>query len=370
MGELFSDKSPIIDEMEMDIDNSVSNRDIETEKRLYKKLYKAWIKSYLDRMSELQQESDFVRDDTYNGVLSKHHIAYKLKCDDEGNTCLVSADGHRGYEFLIEFDVKDASYGIYYGCRALILDGDQEEEISILTQEWNVIKEEVRAVLNNTFKNINFLPQRFQPTNNPNNRTFWTFWITLYPEEDIRKVGALATKLIYGVYRNYILSGECGPYNTRAKRAVDTSKTRYTDAAYRQVLKEIGNSEKIEQFEFFLARATSEDVNLLEVDSRYQRCWRVKELSNDEFAFVVAQLCEKIELFTEEGGKRSDTTDRKNPRWSCFVPIIISSSCGPLDDIRKSYSRFFEDDTKRVEDKLDYQDRAENIIDQIFATQE
>ena len=353
-------KDVIYNEDHLDKDGSVVGRDLNKETQLYKKLYKRYVDHFINEMERLESEPDFVRDDSYNGVYATHHIMYKLRCDDSGRTCLLSADGHRAYEFLIEFDVKDAAYGIYYGCRALILDGDQEKEIDVLTSEWNAIREEVRFVLNSTFENINFMPERFQPTNNANNKTYWTFWITLYPEEDILKVGALAVKLIKGVYENFLTTGSPGVYNARAKATIDTGKTRYTKDAYLGVLHDIKTPGKRKIFEQFLSRGV--ETGLLEKDNRFELCWKVKDssMSNDLFSFVIAESCSQM------GFIKGENTQNEQIPWALFIPIMLSPSGGPLDDLRKSYRRFKSDDPKLQEAKLDYVDDADEIIKMIF----
>lgn len=344
------EKYIIYNEQDLDKDASVLARDIELETRQYKKLYKRYVMRYIDTITRLGSDPSFVRDDSYNGIHAKHHIMYKLICDSHGSTHLVSRDGRRGYEFLVEFDVKDTAYGIYYGCRAMIYGGDQDEQIDILKAEWDEIREEVRAVLNATFTNINFMPERFQPTNNANNKTFWTFWISLYPEEDILKVAALAVKLIKGVYQNYLETGKTGIYNNRAKSIVDTGLTRYTEDAYRRVLKKLDKPERIADFETFLARGV--EIGLLEPDTRYERCWKVRDpqMSNDEFSFVLAEFCTRRHI--EKYDKWC---------WSLFSQIIISASCGPLDDLRKAWQRF----DSKVEPGSTYLQSAKALLDRM-----
>ena len=327
-----------------------------TEIRLTEELYNKWVDSFIAKIKRLERDDSFVRDDSFHGIHSNCHMMYKLKCDDKENTRILSSDGHRAYEFLVEFDTKTPEYGIYYGCRALILEGNQKEEIDKLTAEWAAIKEEVRSVLNSTFVNINFVPERFQPTNNANDMTYWTFWITLYPEEDIIEVAALAVKLIKEIYTRFLVSGKPGLFNTRIKKSIDTGVTRYTEKAYRDVLKKIKGKHNRESFERFLDRATSDDIAILEVDSRYEKCWKVKDMSNDEFAFVLVEFCNSYELINSKG----DT------RWELFTPIIISDTCGPLDDFRKSYQRYTVDGSVEAERYEDMMNKARAIINKMF----
>ncbi len=45
-----------------------------------------------------------------------NHLMYKVDT-------LYSKDGHRAYEFLLEYDVYEPTVGIYYGCKGLTLPG-------------------------------------------------------------------------------------------------------------------------------------------------------------------------------------------------------------------------------------------------------
>lgn len=51
----------------------------------------------------------------------------------------------------------------------------------------------------NTFPGKSFT-HHFEPTNNANNHTYWSFWITLHKDEDIVEVGTRAVRLIKSVY--------------------------------------------------------------------------------------------------------------------------------------------------------------------------
>ena len=340
---------------------SVENRDMEKEYRLYKKFYTEYVEAYIDEILRLKTDPDFVRDDTYNGIKTDHHIVFKLKCDERGSTRLVSADGNRGYEFLIEFDLNDTAYGIYYGCRGLILGGDQEEEINNFISEWDELSYTVRTVLNNTFENIDFVKERFQPTNNANNRTFWPFWISLYKGEDVLKVAGTATKLIFRAYRIFLQNDRKHSISERKKKAVDFSKTRYTIDAYDQLMKKIEKEKPRgrEILEHFLERATQADVGLLEEDLHYEKCWRVKELSNDAFACVLSQLSLQIDK------SRDPNAPPGAVLWSYFTPIILSSEGRTIDSLRQSYGRFNNEVLNDTWKK--YEREAEKIINLIFS---
>lgn len=329
--EKYKNEKVIYSYLYQDVAHSVIDRDLETETRLYKHLYGNYVHAYIDEILRVSEDKDFVRDDTYNGVHSDHHIMFKLRCDENGSTHLVSHDGHRGYEFLIEFDVHDTAYGIYYGCRGLILGGDQEEEINRFMEEWKELSRMVRTVLNNTFVNIDFIPERFQPTNNANNRTFWPFWISLYQGEDVLKVAARGTKLIYRVYKDYLESGNSLGAAPRAKKKVDLGTTRFTEDAYQAVLRSIKDKSKRDRFEYFLKRAVQEDVGLLVMDPHYEKAWRVKgDRSNEAFALFLEELCKEIGLIKKK--KHGEDIP-----WSLFIPIMLTSEGGSFDAIKQSW---------------------------------
>ena len=134
------------------------------------------------------------------GVPLPNHLAYKLEP-------LYSKDGHRMYEFLIEYHTKKPSEGIYYGCRGVTLTGyEHKEEIEQFRAEWELIKSEVCTILNNTFPAKDY-SHRFRMTDNANDQTYWVFWISLYEDEDIREVALRAIRIIRSVYER-LINGE------------------------------------------------------------------------------------------------------------------------------------------------------------------
>lgn len=134
------------------------------------------------------------------GVPLPNHLAYKLDP-------LYSKDGHRMYEFLIEYHTKKPSEGIYYGCRGVTLTGyEHKEEIEQFRAEWEQIKSEVCTILNNTFPAKDY-SHRFRMTDNANDQTYWVFWISLYEDEDIQEVGVRAIHIIRSIYKR-LINGE------------------------------------------------------------------------------------------------------------------------------------------------------------------
>lgn len=181
----------------------------------------------LDGISATEKEKVMLqgwhRDDSFLGNPAKRHIMYKL------GQPLVSCDGNRAYEFLIEFDVNDPSIGIYYGVKGLILDGNLRQQIEILTKEFYGVSIEdylqqkpssnkewplyilISKYLNATFPGKDFA-QRFRVTDNANDNTFWPFWIAADPEEDIIWETARAVSIIRRIYHERVNNGhnQCG----------------------------------------------------------------------------------------------------------------------------------------------------------------
>lgn len=162
--------------------------------------------------NEKQALHDWHRDDSFLGNRAEHHIEYKL------GEPLISRDGTRAYEFLIEFDVDKPSIGIYYGVKGLVLSGNLNEQINQFINEfYGMSMEEImqnsdmsddngslRVVisryLNATFPGKDF-SQRFRFTDNANNNTFWPFWIAADVDEDIIWETARAVAIIRRIYK-------------------------------------------------------------------------------------------------------------------------------------------------------------------------
>lgn len=264
---------------------SVEGRDYKFETEVMNRMFGEYVQKYVERIHSMDKEESYVHDDSFHNIKSHNHIMYKLKVGANGETNLLSRDGNRGYEFLVEFDKDDPEYGIYYGCRGLIYSGDQKEQIDIFLSEWeNDIKSEVCAVLNNTFINIDFT-NRFQATNNASNKTFWPFWIALGEDEDVVKVAALATKLIANVYRRY-LDGKVLS-TVPIEKKIEKVQARFTNEVYRDTLKAIEKDcgvKAMAQYVAFINAAVKK--GMLVRDDRYEMCWKFVGLKN----IVVGQL--------------------------------------------------------------------------------
>lgn len=117
---------------------------------------------------------------------------------------LHSHDGHRAYEFLIEYCTNDPSVGVYYGCRGFTKKQySHPKEIQQFIKEYEALKDELIQKLNRRFLGKDFT-YRLLPTDNTDSKTYWLFWIQLQPDEDIREVALPATILIRDIFAKYL----------------------------------------------------------------------------------------------------------------------------------------------------------------------
>ena len=179
------------------MDNTISNND-----RLKNKYRNEVVERMTQEICLLELCTDFVRDDSYHGHIAHNHIMYKLPT-------LFSKDGKRAYEFLFEFDKEDYEYGIYFGCKGLIFDGNVLEQIIIFDKEWGRIKERIIKKLNRNFRGNDF-DKRVRITNNCNDYTYWPFWIKLYEDENILIKGKKALTIIRDVYKKALKLTDVG----------------------------------------------------------------------------------------------------------------------------------------------------------------
>lgn len=141
-----------------------------------------YIQPYLDTLSELDDNADFVRCDSSDGT----HICYKLRDD------LYDSERRVKYEFLFEFDTVDYGYGIYYGCKCIFLNGDEDELQRKVDLEWSQLRVGLTTLLNNTFPGKDFL-KRAKVMDRPINHHYWPFWIKHVDDESI---GEIANKVL------------------------------------------------------------------------------------------------------------------------------------------------------------------------------
>ena len=303
---------------------SIKGRDLVLEQGIKEEMFSAYVNKYIERIHTLKKDNDFIEENSYHEVQSSKLIMYKLLCG-AGATRIVSEDGNRGYEFLVEFDKGTPAYGIYYGCRGLVLGGNQVEQIEQFKRDWAVVKGEITKVLNDTFidKDYSF---RYQDSTNADNKTFWPFWIALYEDEDVIDVAGRATKIIKTIYELYLGGRKFKPVEVRKKPPV---RTCFTEAAFKNVISDIKedcpsgkSANAISVFRAFLKNA--EKKHILSRDVRYEKCWKFISLKNVEAAHLIAAVI-----------KRMGTGDRDS--WKYFTPILISKKDEPFQNLRQSY---------------------------------
>lgn len=166
----------------------------EINKSLEEKYRNKMVEGMIQEIQRLDSYPEFVRDDSFHGYEAKDHIMYKLGT-------LYSKDRKRAYEFLFEFDKKDLNYGIYFGCKGLIFDGDLQEQIDIFDKEWSTIKVKLINELDRATYRKKLFNLRIKITNNCNDFTYWPFWIQLDEVEDITTKGRKMLSIIREVYK-------------------------------------------------------------------------------------------------------------------------------------------------------------------------
>lgn len=203
-------------------------------KNLINEREKDCINRYVKKMKELEKVKYIKNENKVRDKVPENHIMYKMKF---GKTTFLEKDG-RKYEFLIEFDQKDYSYGIYYGCKC-ILDESKDilEQIIICEEEWRGLRKEVNSYLKLTF-DIDF-KKRENVSNNANDNTYWPFWYRLGDDEDITVVAPLAIKIVSNVYRYVLIEKQelvKPSVKTGAKRKIEI-KSRYDEKSYDDLIK-------------------------------------------------------------------------------------------------------------------------------------
>lgn len=317
---------------------SVKGRNERFEKELREELTAKYVNKFVDRIRKLGKDRDFVEDNSYHEVHNDVYVMYKLVFKD-GLTRIVSKDGMRGYEFLVEFDRETPSYGIYYGCRGLVLGGKQDEQINIFRQEWSLLRGEITRALNNTFVDKDY-SLRFQETDNGENRTFWPFWISLYEDEDVVEIAGRATKIIRNIYELFLNGRKFAPVDVKQK--ILSVNTFYTKAAYdsvrRQIKEDCPDPDKakaaLSLFDAFLKNATK--MNILVRDRKYEKAWRFVTLSNVEAGHLIYALIEKMIPIPPKEKEKNDNNVKRKRSWQYFTPILLSKHENPLTNIRQS----------------------------------
>lgn len=166
---------------------------------------------------------------------------------------VISADAHRRYDLLLEYDIYHPSHGIYFGCKSTTLsDFDHSVETRKALEEWNALLPLAIRRLNNVFPDKDF-SCRLRDTDNDNDRTFWPFWISLHEYESPHDVARVALRILANAYRDYIAGrGVEVVMPDRNLIAYPTVKTAFT----------------LEAYETFINRLVSNVITVSVVDKR------------------------------------------------------------------------------------------------------
>lgn len=308
-------------------------KDIHQEKDLMDK-YTEQQSLYLQKQFEkLKICSDFHEDSSFNGVEATHHIMYKMET-------LYNKDKSLGYEFLIEMDVDEPSLGIYYGCKVLILNEQIHESIAQVTKEWeDIIRPQVCRVLNNVFVHKNF-ERRFLKTDNANDRTFWPFWISLEPDEGIVDVAAEATRIIRRIYDIYLNGDSFSTKSEPEKPKYMNSELAFTNETYENLIsvlfdkkEDTANSQmqksnevkRNSRFRFFITQCIANDI--LERDKRYEHAYKVCDMPDSEFSYL-------LKLYFEGQIQNLDEKGKKIP-WGHIQKVFLNKDGYAFKDMRQ-----------------------------------
>lgn len=300
---------------------------------------------------------------SFHGIDAPNHLMYKLDT-------LFSKEGHRAYEFLLEYDIYDPSVGIYYGCKGLTLNShNHDEEIRQFNAEWSHIRGTVCTILNNTFPGKNF-SKRVKCTDNANDNTYWPFWITLNEEEDIHEVGIRALSIIRNVYKRF-LDGEPIEYKDLPKVKYNPDLTSFTKESYSRLLQKfyiykrtrygkVVNQEiteaNIQLFETFMRNA--ESMRIFYKDDRYECAWQVQELSNCDFIRLMTGFFQYMvgkKMLNTKGG-----TGIANVPWKELSGVILSSDGTPFGESLRTQK----DDALRMSpnEEKQWKDKVHELI--------
>lgn len=156
---------------------------------------------------------------------------------------IISSDGHRRYDLLIEYDIYHPSHGIYFGCRSTTLpEFIHSEETMEALEEWNNVLPLALRRLNNVFPEKDF-SCRLRDTDNDNDRTFWPFWISLHEDESPQDVACLALRILCAAYRDYVAGKGLEIVMPDSNSIVyPTVKTAFTLESYETFLKRLASN--------------------------------------------------------------------------------------------------------------------------------
>lgn len=301
---------------------------------------------YIDKLFTLKSHSDeFMCNNTVRNRTVPGQYMFKLLTN--GQTALIGDNG-RKYEFLVEFDEEDFSYGIYYGCK-IIFDSESVahlskwkknkwviKEVNEVAAEWEKLSGTICRILNNSFVGYNF-NNRLLPTDNVSDDTYWPFWFRLETSEDVYEIAGLAVKIIRNVYQAH-LSGNLSEYIEREekqekkrgpqRKEKKSINFRYTESAYQEVLNDL----LFGQYQENAANMFVHFIDFLIKEGQivehplYEKCWKLQQLTPSEFSILIHCFFTKIT-------KNNNST----PIWKICEQLFLSKSNEPLDNLASLY---------------------------------
>ncbi len=306
------------------------------------------IQHFIDEIEKLRDNGEYERDDTYDRrhkVSTGNHVTYKYKVMPSSSDPLriISEDGSLAYEFLIEFDKQDFGYGLYFGCRCLILKGDFDAQCAYLEKEWETVKSSAVKILNDTFQGKDFT-ERFEASQKNGTVALWPFWMKLSEGEDI-SVAALATKLIALIYIEYIKSCALifeSKQHRKSKITERVNEKWFTNDSFNQVKDKLEKIGQWKPFNDFLNSAEKSQV--ISQVPQYERCFRFNKLNKVEVTYFICSLVGMEStnnkksyygpsinkpLLQLEIGERE-----KNEYWSYFSPVFVDKDCKTLGNLK------------------------------------
>ncbi len=224
---------------------------------------------------------------------------------------IISHDGHRRYDLLIEYDIYHPSHGIYFGCRETSLPGfDHSVETTTTLKEWNAVLPLSLRRLNNVFPEKDF-SCRLRDTDNDNDRTFWPFWISLHEDESPHDVARIALRIIATAYRDYA-DGKGLDVTMSESKAIHypAVRTAFTRKAYESFLKRLAANvavvselkkrdsniqTAVSMFEIMISKL--EERGVLTRLQAYEYAWSLNEdIADVEFTALIKTFFEELRI--------------------------------------------------------------------------
>ncbi|MDE6560363.1 MAG: hypothetical protein K2K75_03170 [Muribaculaceae bacterium] len=253
---------------------------------------------------------------------------------------IISVDGHRHYDMLIEYDIYHPSHGIYFGCRSTTLPGfDHSVETKTALEEWNSVLPLALRRLNNVFPEKDF-SCRLRDTDNDNDRTFWPFWISLHEDESPDAVACVALRILAAAYKDYV-AGEAIDVKMPEHKAIvyPTLRTAFTREAYESFLKRLAANvalvssldkrdlnvrTAVSMFESLIRRL--EERGVLTRNTAYEYAWNLRhDIPDVEFSAL-------IKIFFEELRLRLALNSSVKVPWKDLIRLILRHDESPFKE--------------------------------------